>query len=115
MNVDDACASFQAAVIDILCDRTAQCHGALPRRIFPDATRPTLVVAGGVAANRAIGSALDANWRKATAFDIRIPPAQALHRQCGDDRLGGAGAVRGRRSGSDFDRARARAGRWTCV
>ena len=72
VNVDDACASFQAAVIDILQDRTAHAHGAFPPGFSRDAA-PTLVVAGGVAANQAIGSALAA-LAESHDFDIRVPP-----------------------------------------
>ena len=72
MDVDDACASFQAAVIDILCDRTAQCAGAVPRG-FSAIGEARLVVAGGVAANRAIGSAL-AELAESHDFSFRIPP-----------------------------------------
>jgi N6-L-threonylcarbamoyladenine synthase len=50
---EDIAASFQQAVVDCLADRTA---GAL--RIVPEAN--ALVVAGGVAANRSIRSALQA-------------------------------------------------------
>ncbi len=74
VNVEDACASFQAAAIDILRDRTAQ---ALVRfsREFPDAARPTLVLAGGVAANAAIGSALRV-LAESHGFETRVPPPQ---------------------------------------
>ena len=59
VDVNDAAASFQAAVIDILRNRTGN---ALSRfqRDFPGCNTPSLVVAGGVAANRAIGAALSA-------------------------------------------------------
>jgi N6-L-threonylcarbamoyladenine synthase len=72
LNVDDACASFQAAVIDILKDRV---RNALLRFTadFPQLETPTLVVAGGVAANRAIGAAL-ADLAGAQSFSLRIPP-----------------------------------------
>jgi N6-L-threonylcarbamoyladenine synthase len=72
VNAQDACASFQAAVIDILSDRTAR---AMVRfgQDFPDTPRPTLVVAGGVAANAAIGSAL-AELAENRGFAIRVPP-----------------------------------------
>ncbi len=74
VNIDDACASFQAAVIDILRDRTANAMDMF-RGDFPEAARPTVVIAGGVAANKAIGMALTtlAADRK---FQIRIPPAR---------------------------------------
>ena len=47
----DIAASFQAAVIDCLVDRTA--------RALQSSAAPALVVAGGVAANRAVRAALD--------------------------------------------------------
>jgi N6-L-threonylcarbamoyladenine synthase len=74
LNVDDACASFQAAVIDILKDRV---RNALARFAaeFPKLESPTLVVAGGVAANRAIGAAL-ADLAKAQGFGLAIPPGR---------------------------------------
>ena len=72
VDVNDAAASFQAAVIDILRDR---CDSALSRfaREFPDLQTPTLVVAGGVAANSAIGSALTALAENRN-IRIHIPP-----------------------------------------
>jgi N6-L-threonylcarbamoyladenine synthase len=72
VDVNDAAASFQAAVIDILCDRTANAL-QLFQRDFPDIETPTLVVAGGVAANVAIGSALTV-LAESHDFRIRIPP-----------------------------------------
>ena len=74
LNVDDACASFQAAAIDILCDRTSRALSRF-REDFPDALRPTLVVAGGVAANQAVGSAL-AMLAESHDFFVRVPPAK---------------------------------------
>ena len=71
-DVDDVCASFQAAVIDILDDRTGQAMEKF-RENFPKALRPTLVVAGGVAANAAIGSAL-ARLAQHHGFEFRVPP-----------------------------------------
>jgi N6-L-threonylcarbamoyladenine synthase len=66
----DLAASFQAAVIDILCERT---HKAmiLFKKDFGQAT--TLVTAGGVAANRAIGTAL-AELAAREDFALSIPP-----------------------------------------
>ena len=72
VNVDDACASFQAAAIDILRDRTAQAMIRF-RDNFPDVSRPALVVAGGVAANAAIRSAL-AELAESHGFAIKVPP-----------------------------------------
>ena len=72
VDVNDAAASFQAAVIDILCDRTGNAL-QLFRRDFPTSETPTLVVAGGVAAKVAIGSAL-AVLAESQDVQIRIPP-----------------------------------------
>ena len=68
--MEDVSASFQAAVIDILVDRTRTAM-AMFRRDFPDGA--ALVVAGGVAANQAIGSAL-AKLANDEGFVTRIPP-----------------------------------------
>lgn len=70
--VADVSASFQAAVIDILTDRTAIAMRQF-RRDFPKGN--VLVVAGGVAANRAIGAALE-KLAAAEGFVTRIPPAR---------------------------------------
>jgi N6-L-threonylcarbamoyladenine synthase len=74
VDVNDAAASFQAAVSDILCDRTANALSRF-RADFPDIETPCLVVAGGVAANAAIGSALTV-LAESHNFNIRIPPAK---------------------------------------
>jgi N6-L-threonylcarbamoyladenine synthase len=97
--IEDVCASFQAAVIDILTDRTALAMelfrkdfnrehrpgkvgaaAALVREKddasgFPSgrATQNKLVVAGGVAANRAIGTAL-ARLCAEENFGLAVPP-----------------------------------------
>jgi N6-L-threonylcarbamoyladenine synthase len=71
VDVSDACASFQAAVIDILTDRSRAAM-AMFVKDFPGAER-SLVVAGGVAANRAIGTALEILAAR-EGFAIRIPP-----------------------------------------
>jgi N6-L-threonylcarbamoyladenine synthase len=70
VSVADASASFQAAVIDILRDRSRFAMG-LFRADFPDAN--TMVVAGGVAANQAIGAAL-AQLCGSEDFILRAPP-----------------------------------------
>ncbi|HEY0266264.1 MAG TPA: tRNA (adenosine(37)-N6)-threonylcarbamoyltransferase complex transferase subunit TsaD [Rhizomicrobium sp.] len=70
IDVADASASFQAAVIDILRDRSRAAM-AMFRADFPGAN--TLVVAGGVAANQAIGTALGQLCRE-EGFVTRIPP-----------------------------------------
>ena len=74
VDANDAAASFQAAVSDILRDRTAHAL-AFFRRDFPNIENPALVVAGGVAANFAIRGALTA-LAEAHEFHIRIPPAK---------------------------------------
>ena len=58
-DVADICASFQAAVSDALADRVARSLARF-RNEFPDIAAPALVVAGGVAANREIRAALEA-------------------------------------------------------
>lgn len=70
--VADLSASFQAAVIDCLTDR---CRNAMQhiRARPPQAETPALVVAGGVAANQAIGAALAAE-AAAAGFALHVPP-----------------------------------------
>lgn len=70
LSVEDVSASFQAAVIDILRDR---CRVAMDRfrGDFPGAN--ILVIAGGVAANQAIGTAL-AQLCREEGFVLRVPP-----------------------------------------
>lgn len=72
-DIADLCASFQKAVTDIVAARSA---AALERfgNAFPDVT-PRFVVAGGVAANEAIGAALRAVAEQAGAELIVPPPA----------------------------------------
>jgi len=74
ISVEDAAASFQAAVIESLVDRT-RAGMALFRRDFSDSgpEGDVLVVAGGVAANQAIGAAL-AKLAGEKGFVTRIPP-----------------------------------------
>ncbi|WP_191062418.1 tRNA (adenosine(37)-N6)-threonylcarbamoyltransferase complex transferase subunit TsaD, partial [Geminicoccus harenae] len=56
--VPDICASFQAAVADSVADRTR--HALKMFRAHHPGVQPTLVVAGGVAANAALRAALQA-------------------------------------------------------
>jgi len=70
IGIADLSASFQAAVIDILCDRSLIAMNRF-RRDFPGAN--TFVLAGGVAANQAIGTAL-AQLCEEEGFVTRIPP-----------------------------------------
>jgi N6-L-threonylcarbamoyladenine synthase len=76
-DVSDICASFQAAVVDVVVDRTR----AGLRACREAGVKPTaLVVAGGVAANEAIRRGLS---RLATETGLRcVAPAVAL---CGDN------------------------------
>lgn len=57
-DVADICASFQAAVTDTLNDRVSRSLELFHTR-YPDVAKPALVVAGGVAANKAIRTALE--------------------------------------------------------
>lgn len=72
ISVEDACASFQAAAIDILVDRS-RIAMAMFQRDFPGTDGNKFVVAGGVAANQAIGAAL-ARLCEEEGFLIRVPP-----------------------------------------
>ena len=72
VRTEDVCASFQAAVIDILNDRTKQAMEMFERD-FPQAGEKNLVVAGGVAANRAIGGAL-VQLCAGKGFRLSAPP-----------------------------------------
>jgi N6-L-threonylcarbamoyladenine synthase len=70
----DVAASFQAAVIDILRDRT-RAGMAMFRRDFPQAEAPAFVMAGGVAANTAIRTAL-ARLAGEEGFAFKVPPVR---------------------------------------
>jgi N6-L-threonylcarbamoyladenine synthase len=69
----DIAASFQAAVTDVLADRTEHALRAMPQAT-------TLVVAGGVAANQAIRTALTT-----LAARYNLPLAAPPLRLCGDN------------------------------
>ncbi len=88
-DIADLCASFQAAVTDIVAVRSAQALARFAAE-YEDVV-PTYVVAGGVAANAAIGSALREVARQ-TGANLVIPPP-AL---CTDNgaMIGWAGAER---------------------
>jgi N6-L-threonylcarbamoyladenine synthase len=68
----DVAASFQAAVVDILCDRAAAAMDMFERD-FPSTEKPDFVLAGGVASNGAIRAALTA-LGTAKGFQTKIPP-----------------------------------------
>jgi N6-L-threonylcarbamoyladenine synthase len=71
-DTSDMAASFQAAVVDILCDRAAAAM-AMFKRDFPDAVDPAFVLAGGVASNHAIRDGLTALGLR-EGFQTKIPP-----------------------------------------
>ncbi|RMF18228.1 MAG: tRNA (adenosine(37)-N6)-threonylcarbamoyltransferase complex transferase subunit TsaD, partial [Alphaproteobacteria bacterium] len=88
----DLAAAFQAAVVDCLVDRTAIALGQYRERWAPAA--PHLVVAGGVAANRAIRDALEQLAEREGAQLVVPPP-----RWCTDNAamVAWAGVERARR------------------
>ncbi len=71
VDVADLAASFQAAVTDIIAQKSATALADFARDTGQQA--PTLVVAGGVAANKAIRSALTATT-EAFGADLVVPP-----------------------------------------
>jgi N6-L-threonylcarbamoyladenine synthase len=72
-DIADLCASFQRAVCDVMIDRTATAMALYESALGKDAER-RLVVAGGVAANQAIGSSLDHLCRD-KGYTLHVPPA----------------------------------------
>ena len=92
-DVADLCASFQAAVVDVVEDRIRvglklfrQRLGVAPRAV---------VVAGGVGRQHGDARGADAVLRRGRSSVCRAP-AKALHRQRRDDRLGGHRAIAAR-------------------
>ncbi len=71
-DVADLAASFQAAIVDTLEDRVGLALQKFRER-FAGVAAPTLVVAGGVAANKAVRASLDALCR-AHGFTLVAPP-----------------------------------------
>ncbi|RFC63125.1 tRNA (adenosine(37)-N6)-threonylcarbamoyltransferase complex transferase subunit TsaD [Fulvimarina endophytica] len=71
-DVRDLCASFQAACADTLADRMARAFARF-RAEFPDIAAPVAAIAGGVAANRTIRTALESVADEA-GFSIAAPP-----------------------------------------
>lgn len=71
-DVDDICASFQEAIADTLDDRVGR---SLDRfhTTFPGIAEPVLVVAGGVAANRAVRARLERTCAR-RGFRFVAPP-----------------------------------------
>ncbi len=70
--VDDLCASFQAAVAEVVSDRTAKAMDIYVARMGAGA-QLALVVAGGVAANQSLKAALEAT-ATAHGFSVVVPP-----------------------------------------
>jgi len=70
-DVADLCASFQAAVVDVVADRVAK---GLRRFLEAYGEPKALVVAGGVASNRAIRTALERTAREAGTRLAAPPP-----------------------------------------
>jgi N6-L-threonylcarbamoyladenine synthase len=71
-DVADLCASFQAAVVDVIADRSANAMAMFRAEHF---RADVLVVAGGVAANEAIRAALR-QQATASGFRLVVPPAR---------------------------------------
>ncbi|MHA3913506.1 tRNA (adenosine(37)-N6)-threonylcarbamoyltransferase complex transferase subunit TsaD [Halovulum sp. GXIMD14793] len=67
----DLCAGFQAAVSDVLAEKTRRACAAFSR--MTDTTNPTLAVAGGVAANHSLRQALQGVAAEA-GFACAAPP-----------------------------------------
>jgi len=73
-DVADLCASFQAAVADCLADRVLRAM-TIFKESHPDTEHPVLVVAGGVAANKALKSRLN-DEAKIAGFVMTAPPME---------------------------------------
>ena len=73
-DVDDIAASFQLAIVETLKDRVAVSLERFSAQ-YPGLAAPALVVAGGVAANRAIRTALDEMCR-VRGFRLVAPPLE---------------------------------------
>ncbi|MEN3793461.1 tRNA (adenosine(37)-N6)-threonylcarbamoyltransferase complex transferase subunit TsaD [Fulvimarina sp. MAC3] len=71
-DVSDLSASFQAACADTIADRMTRAFARF-RDELPDIARPTVAVAGGVAANQTIRTALETAAQKA-GFALVAPP-----------------------------------------
>ncbi|PYE88924.1 tRNA (adenosine(37)-N6)-threonylcarbamoyltransferase complex transferase subunit TsaD [Phyllobacterium leguminum] len=78
-DVADICASFQRAVADTLADRVSRSLARFRER-FPETAEPALVVAGGVAANKALRAMLEKLCAE-NGFRFLAPP----HELCTDN------------------------------
>jgi N6-L-threonylcarbamoyladenine synthase len=68
----DLCASFQKAVAETMADRLRQAFEMF-RELCPDVLSPTLVVAGGVAANKTLRAMLETTSTN-NGFQLSVPP-----------------------------------------
>ena len=71
-DIRDLCASFQAAVTDVIADRARKAMATFSAA-HPECPGSTLVIAGGVAANRSIRARLEETVRK-TGWRMIAPP-----------------------------------------
>jgi N6-L-threonylcarbamoyladenine synthase len=71
-DVSDICASFEFAVAETLGDRLKKAF-AIFREAYPDLAQPTLVVAGGVAANKKLRSVFESVCADQN-FTLSVPP-----------------------------------------
>jgi N6-L-threonylcarbamoyladenine synthase len=73
-DIADLCASFQAAAVEAVGDRVERAIALWRARGGGGGAGRTLVVAGGVAANRALAARLG-EIAAAAGFDLLVPPA----------------------------------------
>jgi N6-L-threonylcarbamoyladenine synthase len=71
-DVADVCASFELAVAETLADRLKRAFQQF-RELHPDVAAPTLVVAGGVAANQTLRGVFE-NITTKHGFNLDVPP-----------------------------------------
>ncbi len=72
-DVADLCAAFEAAVCDCVADRVTRAMAIFEERVGRDVARH-LVIAGGVAANKRLRSALE-TLSAAHGYGLHVPPA----------------------------------------
>lgn len=71
-DVADICASFELAVVETLADRLTRAFARF-NEMHPNVRKPTLVVAGGVAANAKLRQAIELTCAKHN-FTLNVPP-----------------------------------------